>query len=201
MRQLLIATHNKAKLLEIKNAFSTYSALSVVDLSMLNISQDANETATTFKENAKLKATFFAKISHLPTLADDAGIEIQALNGEPGVHSRRWLGYEASDEELIQHTLFRLREKEGVDRAARLTSCLCIYFPALKEYVYTQESIDGYIAKKPSSNRVEGYPYRSLFIVAAYNKYYDELSPKEHDAVNHRIRALKKIIPEILKLV
>ncbi|MCR4329875.1 MAG: hypothetical protein NUV65_05020 [Candidatus Roizmanbacteria bacterium] len=201
MRQLLIATRNKAKLLEIKNTFSTLSTISVVDLSTLNISQEAKETATTFKENAKLKATFFANISRLPTLADDAGIEIQALNGEPGVRSRRWLGYEASDEELIHYTLSRLKGVEGKERAARLTSCISVYIPTLKRYIYQQESIDGSIAKKPSSRRVEGYPYRSVFIVDAFNKYYDELSPKEHDAINHRVRALKNIIPQLNNLV
>jgi len=201
MKQLLIATHNKAKLLEIMNVFSTFSTLSVIDLSTLHISQEVNETAVTFKENARLKATFFANISNLPTLADDAGIEITFLKGEPGVRSRRWLGYEASDEELIRYTLSRLKGVERKERAARLTSCICVYIPELKRYIYQQESIEGYIAQKPSSNRVEGYPYRSVFIVDAFNKYYDELSPKEHDAMNHRVHALKKIIPQFSNLV
>ncbi|OGH16878.1 MAG: hypothetical protein A3C97_02300 [Candidatus Levybacteria bacterium RIFCSPHIGHO2_02_FULL_37_11] len=100
MKKLLIATKNQGKLKEISDFLSDLP-LQTVSLSDIGIEDDFEETGKTYKENSQNKAIFYAKKSGLPAIADDGGIEINALNGAPGVKSRRWLGRKASDEELV----------------------------------------------------------------------------------------------------
>src|SRR5437867_4147145 len=102
MKRLLIATHNQGKLDELQNLLSDLP-IELVSLSDVGITEDVIEDGATYEENSRKKAVFYAKKSNLPALADDGGLEIVALNYEPGVRSRRWLGYEASDDELIMH--------------------------------------------------------------------------------------------------
>ena len=126
-------------------------------------------------------------------IADDGGLEILALGGEPGINSHRWLnGKQASDEELINYTLNRMRPFKGDRRKAQLKAVIALSIPG--EKTITSESlISGIIADKPSKNRIKGYPYRSLFFLPEFKKYYDDLSDKEHETVNHRKKALEKI--------
>ena len=78
-----------------------------------------------------------------------------------------------------------------------MQTCLCFYDPKAKSFLCQQEKIKGHIARRFSGHPTNGYPFRALFVVDEYNKYYDELSKKEHIKVNHRIRALKKLLPLI----
>src|SRR3989344_5109954 len=96
MKTLLIATHNTAKLKELKLGLRDLEkqGVKIITLNDLKISKNPEETGKTFRENAILKAKFYADLTNLPTIADDGGIIIPLLNNEPGVKSRRWLGYE-----------------------------------------------------------------------------------------------------------
>ena len=194
MRKILIATHNPAKEKEIKEALKQILAdAKIVSLKDLKIEKEAEEYGKDFEENAFIKAKFYSHLTSLPTLADDGGLIIPALNNEPGVKSRRWLGYPASDEELIEYTLKRMKGLENKERLAYLETCVCFYEPKKRLAIFQSERIEGYIAEKPSKKRLKGYPFRSLFIVKKFNKYYDELTEKEHEEVNHRKRAIKKL--------
>ena len=102
--KLLIATKNQGKVGEFKQ-FLKELPFEIVSLADLKITQDIEEDGRTYRENSQKKAKFFAKLSGLPTVADDGGIEIVALGNQPGIHSRRWLGHEATDEELVSHML------------------------------------------------------------------------------------------------
>ena len=201
--QLLIATHNPAKKQELREGFLTLlsngNAWELLSLDDLHISADLEETGKTFFDNAQLKAKYFAQISGVPTVADDGGIEIDALLGEPGVHSKRWLGYDATDDEMIAYTLRKLEAIPQEKRKAHLTVCLYYINPLTGFETSVTESIEGEIALSPSSNAIHGFPYRALFIVSKYGKYYDELSRLEHDSINHRLRAVKKLCPIIEK--
>jgi len=134
-------------------------------------------------------------------LSDDGGLVIPYLNNEPGVKSRRWLGYEATDKELIKFALSNLRGCTGSKRTAYLETCLCFYDPQIKNAIYEIEKIKGHIAEKPSGLPTKGYPYRAIFIVDEFNKYYDELTQKEHQKVNHRLKALKRLTERIKNLI
>lgn len=201
IKQLLIATHNKAKLGELMMGVKKLSdqGVKILSLNDLKITEDPEETGKTFEENAILKATFYGKLTGIPTIADDGGLMIPYLNNEPGVKSKRWMGRDASDEELINYALLHLRGVIGVDRTAYLQTCLCYYDPNLEEKITRVERIKGHIAEEPSGNPTHGYPYRALFIVDEFNKYYDELTDSEHHKINHRLIALHWIVEKIMK--
>lgn len=196
--KILIGSHNQGKINEIKIFIESLSKnLHILSLNDLNVDEEPEEIGETFLDNAILKAKFYFEKIKIPTIADDGGLIIPYLNNEPGVKSKRWLGYAASDEELINYTLERLKEAKDEERIAFLETCVCYYNG--ENLVWEQEKVKGYIAKEPSKNRIKGYPFRSLFIVEEFNKYYDELTEEEHSMVNHRIKALKKLMNRILK--
>ncbi len=199
---LLIATHNPAKKQELKEGFKSFLVgtgrdLSLLFLDDLNIAADPEETGTTFLENARLKAHYFANLSKLPTVADDGGIEIDALNGQPGVHSKRWLGKDATDAELIAYTIKQLEGVPPAKRTAQFTVCLFYHNPNTGFEMSIIESLKGRIALTPSGLAQKGFPYRALFIVDKFKKYYDELTEQEHHDINHRLHAIQKLIPFI----
>jgi len=199
MKKILIATTNQAKLEEIKIGLKPLlkQKIKFLTLTDVGVEEKPQESGKTFRENAKIKAEFYAKKTNLPTLADDGGLIIPYLNNEPGVRSRRWLGYEATDKELINYTLERLKNVSKKNRLAYLRVCLCFFNPKTQEIFFEEESIKGFITEKPSNKPTFGYPFRSLFIVKKFNKYYDELTKKEHQQTNHRLIALKKLIKKI----
>jgi XTP/dITP diphosphohydrolase len=201
MRKLLIATTNPGKLIEIKR-FLADVPLTLVGLTDVGITDAVAETGITFEENAILKAKFYAEKSKLPTLADDGGLEIDALNGEPGVKSHRWIhtDREDTDEELIQYTLDRMKDVVDTNRGAQLRLVLALVIPG-GEVFTSEEKVRGIIPKKPSDTRHAGFPYRSLLFLPEINKYYnhDELTATETETYNHRKKALE-ILKPILKL-
>jgi XTP/dITP diphosphohydrolase len=200
MKKILIATTNKAKLKEIKNGLKPLlkQKIKLLTLTDVGVEEKPEESGKTFCENAKIKAKFYAQKTNLPTLADDGGLLIPFLNNEPGVKSRRWLGYEASDDELINYTLERLKNVPKEKRTAYLQVCLCFFDPKTKKIFFEEEKIEGFIAKKPSGKATFGYPFRALFMVKKFNKYYDELTKKEHQQINHRLIALTRLTKKIL---
>lgn len=199
-RKIVIGSRNKAKVKEIEWALEELKNFGflILNLDNFNIYETVEEKGNDFKDNAFIKAEFYFRKTGLPVITDDGGLIIPYLNNEPGVKSRRWLGYEASDEELITYTLERLKNARGNERLAYLTTTLCYYDG--KNLFFAEERIRGFIAPKPSEKRIEGYPYRALFIVEKFNKYYDELTEEEHLEVNHRLKALKHLKRQILKV-
>lgn len=194
MKSLLIATTNPGKLGEIKY-FLQGIPLELLSLSDIKITEKPEEDGKTFKENAIKKALFYARKSKLPSIADDGGIEIDILNGEPGVKSRRWVnGNEATDEEIINHTLKKLQKIPLTKRGAQLHTVLVLAFPDGK--IFAEEGIiRGIIALKPSKAHTKGYPYRALFYLPKLKKYYSEkeLTEEEYQRLSHRGQALRKL--------
>jgi len=197
--KILIATFNRGKRLEYKTILTNLSKKANINLTCvtpedLKIKDKVKETGKTFAQNSLLKARFYADVSGLPTLADDGGIEIPILNNEPGVFSRRWPGYEATDDELITYTLEKLKKyKSRYERCARLVVCITFINPRSHKIHQASESIKGYVSDQIYSKYIKGYPYRALFIVDGVNKYYDELTKQEHEQYNHRRKALEKL--------
>ncbi len=199
MKKILLATHNRAKLNElIKGAEPLIKkGVRVVSLNDLKITQEPEETGKTFKENARLKAKFYGHLTQLPTIADDGGLTIDALGGQPGIKSRRWIGENATDEERINYTLKRMGNLPKEKRTAYLRAAICFYNPGNGRIICEENNIKGHIAKEPSQKRIKQYPYRSLLIVDEFNKYYDELTEEEHEKINHRLKAMRKIVKKI----
>ncbi len=201
MNTVLIATTNPGKLGEITRYLSDLP-VTLVGLKDMKITDTVEETGKTFEENAILKAKFYCRKSGLPTIADDGGLEIDALSGAPGVKSHRWIhgDHEDSDEELIAHTMKQLKGIPLENRNAQLRAVLALALPHGK--VFTAEAATkGIIPLKPSAHRTEGFPYRSLLFIPDINKFYDHhlLTPQENDRYNHRKQALEKLKPFIIK--
>jgi len=195
MKKLLIATTNQGKIAEYTAIFKELNiTLELLTLRDLNINADMEETGETFEENAIAKAKFYYNLSKMPTLSDDAGLEIDYLKGEPGVHSRRWPGYTASDEELMNIALEKLQGVPKEKRGAQLKAVVGLCFPE-DENVYTFEGIlRGSIAEKSIGKVIPGYPFRSIFIPEDSDRYLGEAG-----IVTHRKQAIEKALPLIKK--
>ena len=202
MQKLLIATTNPGKLADLKNFLSDLP-LKLVSLKGLNITDRVEENGKTFRENAIIKAKFYRKISGLPTLADDGGFEIDALSGEPGVKSHRWIDptREADDEELISYTMKRMEDVPLEKRQAQLRVVLALTLPNGEIYT-AEEIVRGIVPLKPGTHRTKGYPFRSLLFISEINKFYDhsQLTAEEIIKYDHRRRAVDKLKPNLLKL-
>ena len=201
MKTLLVATTNPGKLAELRGFLSDVP-VTLVSLADVGITDSVEETGKTFEENAILKAKFYAQKSGLPTLADDGGIEIDVLGGEPGVHSHRWIhkDREDEDEELIQHALLRLKDVPKEKRGAQLH--LVVAFATPDGKAYTSEGIiRGMIPLVAAPYRRKGFPYRSLLYLPQLKKFYnhDELTEEENEQYNHRKMAVEQLKPIIRK--
>jgi XTP/dITP diphosphohydrolase len=193
MKKLLIATHNPAKFNDIAR-FLQDIPYKLVSLDDVVITEDVEEDKPTFKENAIEKARYFAKKSGLSTLGDDSGMEIDYLNGKPGVMSKRWAG-DISDESIIRHTLNELNGVPLEKRGAQFKVVIALSYP--DGTVKTAEGITrGIIAEKEySGKRTHKFPYNQLLFLPELNKYYhdDELTKEELLRYNHRKKALDKL--------
>ncbi len=157
---------------------------------------DAEETGTTFEENAFIKAESGCKETGYPCIADDSGLEVDYLNGEPGVYSARYSGGHGNDD---ANNALLLKNLEGVadeDRTARFVSAVCLVYPDGTKYVVRGE-VEGRIGYEPKGDN--GFGYDPLFLAKDYNyeKTTAELTAEEKDAISHRGRALRKLAEKI----
>lgn len=198
-KKLLIATHNPAKLNELSELF-TDLPVQLVSLSDVGITEDIEEDGKTYEENSQKKALFYAKKSGLPSISDDGGIEIVALDYAPGVHSKRWLGEGKTEEELIAHMQKVANDLPDDNRTAYFKVVLSLALPDDKVWSVMGE-IEGIVAKKPFIQQRKGYPYRSFFFLPKLNKFYfeSELTAEEQKKYNHRVIAVEKLKPLLKK--
>lgn len=189
--RVLLATSNQAKIRELSRLLADLP-IELVTPGALGTPPRVDETGATFEENARLKARAYAAWSGLPALADDGGLEVDALGGEPGVRSARWLGRDASDEELIAATLERMRGVPPANRGAVLRLVVALALPDGRE-VLGEGTVRGVIAERATPARDTGFPFRSVFYLPRLGKYYLELTPEEHERINHRRAALGPI--------
>ena len=201
MKKLLIATTNIGKVKELTQFLSDLP-LQIVSLRDVGITDNVEETGNSYVENSKFKALFYAKKSGLPAVADDGGIEIVALDGAPGTKSRRWLGYESTDEELIEYMKKVAKELPDNNRQAFFKTVITLALPDGKTWSIPGE-VEGIIAKEPLLKISKGYPYRSFFYLPQLKKYYheSELTGEEQKLYNHRYKAIQEIKPLIKKYV
>lgn len=201
MKKLLIATTNPGKLADLKK-FLADTTVELVSLGDLGISQKVKETGKTFAENAVLKAKFYYQLSGLRTLADDGGFEIDALDGEPGVKSHRWIDptREAEDEELISYTIECMKHIPEGKRGTQLRLVLALALPDGKVET-VEETIRGIVPLIPGTHRTQGYPFRSLLFLPQINKFYDhsQMTQDEISQFDHRLKAVEKLKPIVLR--
>lgn len=202
MTDLLVATTNAGKFAEVQ-AFLKRLPLRIVSVESLSNPPQVVEDGQTFEENALKKARMFALFSGLPTLADDSGLEVDALNGAPGIYSARYADKEGNDDLNNQKLLRELANIPAEKRTARFVCVLALCVPGtagLDEWM-VRESCEGRIALGLSGSH--GFGYDPLFFYPPFAKTFGALECEEKAAVSHRGKALKElaaILPSVLRL-
>jgi XTP/dITP diphosphohydrolase len=194
MPKLLLATNNPGKAREYKSLLSGVP-FELVTPAQVGITTEVAETGKSFEANAILKATTLAAESQLLTLADDSGLEVNALGGEPGTLSARYAGENASDSDRVNYLLSKMQGVPEDKRQARFKCVIAIATPDGKVELCSGEC-EGVIALKPRGNR--GFGYDPIFYLPELGKTMAELPPEEKNKISHRGRAAEKA-KEVLK--
>ena len=185
---LLVATRNRGKLRELASLLSDVP-MRLASLDDVSIDDEVEETGATFEENALLKATAYARASGLTTLADDSGLEVDALGGEPGGGSARYAGAGADDGARVKLLLSKLRGASASGRQARFRCAIAVASP--NGPVRTFAGVcEGTIADAPRGRN--GFGYDPVFLLPEMGRTMAELSDEEKDAVSHRGMAARR---------
>ena len=196
MPRLLLATTNKGKAAEYRDLLEGLG-FELVTLDKAGISQEADESYNTFEENARHKAAFYAELGGLLTLADDSGLEVDALQGEPGVRSSRYAGDNATDSDRVDFLLNKVKDIPQQGRTARFRCVIAVARP--DGPVETVEGIcEGYIALEPMGTN--GFGYDPIFLFRKYDKTMAELPMEIKNRISHRGRAAAKAKEVFLRM-
>ena len=196
MDKIVFATRNEGKVKEIKEILEGFP-VEVVSMKEMNITTDIEENGTTFEENSLIKAREISKLTGLPALADDSGLEVDYLNGEPGIYSARYLGRDTDYNYKNNYIIDRLKEAEDKERSARFICVISLVLPDGREFVKkgVMEGRIGYEIKGEN-----GFGYDPIFYLPEYGKTSAELSSDEKNKISHRgkaLRAMKEVIAEL----
>ena len=196
--KLLIATNNPGKLKEYRYLLRGLP-LEITSLQEEGIDFEPEETGNTFEENAALKARAFAVRSGLSTLADDSGLEIDALGGAPGVHSARYGGTRRGED--VRRYEMVLRQLEGVPRAGRTARFRCVVAVASPDgRVATADgTVEGVIALEPQGD--QGFGYDPIFFMPEFDCTMAQLPPETKNHISHRARAIQAARPILERLL
>ena len=191
------ATNNAKKLKEIDRILASLGH-SIKSLKELGVDVNPEENGETFADNALIKAKVVAEIANLPTISDDSGLCVDRLGGAPGVHTARYAGENATDDENIDKLLNRLENLPDSDRGAAFVSSVCLYMPEKSQdnYVICTGECRGYIARERQGEG--GFGYDPVFMVDG--KSYASMSRREKDAISHRGAALRLLAEKIAKI-
>lgn len=205
-KELFYATNNPGKIIEVSR-FLSNSGITVLTPKDLKIELNVPEIGSSLEKNASSKVKAFQElVKDKVILADDTGLEIDALNGEPGIHVRRWKDGKTkmTDEEIIDYCLNRMKNIPILERGAQFRTVLVLGIPEGGLEVYSG-MLRGVILEKAASLRVEGFPFESLFYVSEWNKLLGETHQMSVEGkrgrLNHRELALEKVIPRIQELL
>ena len=187
MNQLIFASKNRGKIREVRNIFSG-SGLNITSLLDLNDNLVIEENEKTFEANAIKKANVVFDKYRIPVLADDSGIEVEQLNGIPGVYSARYAGENATDEENNLKLISELKNYPEPHPARYV--CFAVFFNG-KNYLTKSGEIKGEIIM--SGRGTNGFGYDPFFVPEGYNQTMAELSPEEKNMISHRAKAFNQL--------
>lgn len=192
MPKLVLASTNKGKILEFRELLVGLP-LELVGLADIPGIPQVVEDGSTFAENAVIKAKALAKHTGELTLADDSGLEVDALNGEPGVYSARYGQPGWNDRERFQFLLGKLRGVPPEKRTARFRCAVALYNPKNSRLYQTDGTVEGIILNQPRG--VNGFGYDPVFFIPELGKTMAELTAAEKNRFSHRARAVEKLKP------
>lgn len=196
MEKIVFATANEGKLKEIREILADFD-IEVISMEEAGIELEVEENGATFEENSLIKARALKELTGLPALADDSGLVVDYLNGEPGIYSARYMGRDTSYDEKNTHIIEQLAEAKGEERSARFVCVISLVLPDGREFTKTgtMEGRIGYEIK--GSN---GFGYDPIFFLPEYGKTSAEISPEEKNRISHRgkaLREMKKLIEQL----
>ena len=195
--QILLATNNKGKVKELAELLKD-EPVQILSLADKPEIKDIEENGKTFAENALVKARTACKLAKMITLADDSGLEVDALDGAPGVYSARYAGEPKNDQRNNEKLLADLQNTAEPHRTARFRCCLAIVTPEGEEAL-TEGTVEGKILFEPRGSG--GFGYDPLFYLPAYGKTMAELEIEEKNKISHRAQAFRKAVPILKKLI
>ena len=186
---LVLATHNQGKLREIKELLADRQ-IEVLSAAALGL-DEPEETETSFTGNARLKARAAAQATSLPALADDSGLVVEALNGNPGIYSARWAGPEKDFAMAMQQVEQKLAESGSDDRRAHFICSLSLVWPEGFD-VTVEGRVDGTLVWPPRGSN--GFGYDPMFIADGYDQTFGEMDPALKHAIGHRADAFDQLL-------
>ena len=185
--RVVLATTNSHKLAELQRMLAD----SPVELVMPPHAIEVDETGETFRENARLKARTYARLLGEPTLADDSGLAVDALDGRPGVHSARYAGTNATDADRNRKLLAELERVPDAERGASFHCALVLAWPGGDELT-VEGLVSGRILHAPRGEH--GFGYDPVFYVPSLSKSFAELTPEEKNVHSHRAKAVSLLV-------
>ncbi|HZW67811.1 MAG TPA: XTP/dITP diphosphatase [Pseudogracilibacillus sp.] len=190
MKKIIIASGNKGKIAEFKALFEKEN-IKILSLADLPVEiPEIEETGVTFHENAQIKAETVAKTLNLPVIADDSGLVVDALDGEPGVYSARYAGEPVNDHNNNEKLLNAMNHLKESERSARFVAVLALARPGEKT-IYFEGHCEGKIALQAAGEF--GFGYDPIFIPKGYSKTMAQLPQEEKNSISHRYHALQEV--------
>lgn len=183
--ELIFASHNENKVKEIRSVLP--DSIQLLSLNDIGFHQEIEETGSTLEENSKIKAETIYKETGKNVFADDSGLFVEALNGDPGVFSSRYAGT-GNSEDNIKKLLNELNSK--INRKAYFQSVFCIIIDG--EIHYVSGEVHGEIINEPRGN--QGFGYDPVFVAEGYEKTFGEMDPVQKNQISHRAKAVQKLI-------
>ncbi len=187
MDKIIFATGNEGKMKELRMILEDLG-LPVLSLKDAGITADVEENGTTFEENAQIKAKAIMEMTGALVLADDSGLEVDALDKEPGIYSARYMGHDTSYHIKNQNIIDRLEGKVGEERSARFVCAIAAAFPDGRVLI-TRGTMEGQIGYEEKGEN--GFGYDPIFYLPEYQCYSAELSLEEKNKLSHRGKALR----------
>lgn len=198
--KLLLATRNKGKVEEFRRILEDIAAgqIELVGLDKFPNLHDVDETGSTFEENALLKAREMCEASGIPAIADDSGLCVDYLNGDPGIFSARWAGTHGDDKANTEKVLAALVDVPDEKRSAHFTCVAALALPDGRTHV-EEAKFEGWILHEPIGD--QGFGYDPIFRPNGYSISSAQMSAEEKDAISHRGKSLRAIAPHVINLL
>ena len=194
--RVLLATRNAKKLIELRRILAPVVDVELVGLDDVEPYDEAPEDGATFADNALLKAREGVKHTGLPTVADDSGIAVDALNGMPGVFSARWAGRHGDDEANLRLLLGQLADVPDTRRTGAFVCAAALVLPDGTEHV-VDGRMDGTVIREPRGDG--GFGYDPIFVPDGEHRTSAELPPADKDAISHRGKAFRALAPLVAR--
>jgi XTP/dITP diphosphohydrolase len=198
--KLVLATRNQGKITEFRRILEELAPgqIELIGVDKFPDLVDVEETGTSFEENSLLKARYTSQATGLPAIADDSGLCVDALNGDPGIFSARWAGVHGDDQANLEKVLAQLKDVPDKDRTAHFKCVASLVMPDGREQV-AEGRFEGHILHAPVGDN--GFGYDPIFQPLGLSISSAQMSAQEKDLVSHRGKSLRSIAPHVIQML